>query len=84
MMSFPEAAQTNKANELEKVKLECASMIETLKNLKEEELSLRYQNKILAREIINCGYSGEVVEPVAQPQKRRKKASSPIPKSNSK
>ena len=38
------------------LKEECAMMVKNLIQLEEEELILRLGNKILAREIINCGY----------------------------
>lgn len=41
---------------LTKIKEECTTMIQTLKRLHDEEVSIRCQNKILAREIIQCGY----------------------------
>eukprot|EP00559_Dactyliosolen_fragilissimus_P008446 CAMPEP_0184865322 /NCGR_PEP_ID=MMETSP0580-20130426/17702_1 /TAXON_ID=1118495 /ORGANISM="Dactyliosolen fragilissimus" /LENGTH=124 /DNA_ID=CAMNT_0027364475 /DNA_START=133 /DNA_END=507 /DNA_ORIENTATION=+ len=46
-------------NEIMSLEDECAFMMKTIKHLREEEISLRYENKILAREIINCGYGGE-------------------------
>jgi len=46
--------------DLEKLKEECKSMASLLKQLQEEELGLRAQNTILAREVINIGYNGGV------------------------
>lgn len=43
---------------LDRLKEECVTMVKTLKRLHQEEVSIRCQNKILAREIIHCGYRG--------------------------
>lgn len=53
-------------NELQKIKGECEAMMKTLQELQDEEVSLRYQNRILAREILNFGYTGEL-ETVVKP-----------------
>ena len=53
-------------DELERIKVECTAMMKTLQELQEEEISLRYQNRILAREILNFGYTGEL-ETVVKP-----------------
>ncbi len=46
----------DESKELKKIKKECQAMIKMLKHLQEQEISLKSQNKILAREALNLGY----------------------------
>lgn len=46
--------------DIELVKRECHAMAHLLARLQQEELDLRSQNFILAREIVNLGYQSKV------------------------
>jgi hypothetical protein len=46
----------NEELELLQLKEECQTMAKMLKKLQEQEINLKSQNKILAREAINLGY----------------------------
>ena len=46
----------NETSKLAQIKEECRTMAKTLKKLQEQEINLKCQNKILAREAINLGY----------------------------
>jgi hypothetical protein len=56
--------------EVERLKIECANMIKALNALEEEELETQIQNRILAREALDCGYEPNMIEP--PPPKRRR------------
>ena len=47
----------NETSELAQIKEECRTMTKMLKKLQEQEISLKCQNKILAREAIHLGYN---------------------------
>lgn len=54
---------------LERIKKECAAMMNLLSRLEKEEVDLRAQNQILARSAILSGF-GNLLEPPA-PKRRR-------------
>lgn len=58
-------------HEIQELKSQCYSMIRTLQRLQDEEINLKYQNKIIAREIINHGYYGEFIEPTKVKRRRK-------------
>ena len=64
--------ETNEES-LERVQRECAAMMKLLAKLEQEELDLRAQNEILARNALLCGFAPGMLEPPA-PKRRRKGA----------
>mmetsp|Transcript_12583 Transcript_12583/g.17856 ORF Transcript_12583/g.17856 Transcript_12583/m.17856 type:complete len:87 (+) Transcript_12583:112-372(+) len=59
-------------SEMETLKRECQEMVTILKKLDREQLNLKRQNQILARECLSCGYQPNLLEP--PPPKRRRPA----------
>ena len=55
---------------LERIQRECVAMMKLLTKLEQEELDLKAQNEILARYVLNCGFSPSLLEP--PPPKRRR------------
>ena len=53
--SQPASALASAEMEMQRIQKECNNMASLLKNLEGEELALRAQNAILAREVVNFG-----------------------------
>lgn len=62
--------------ELAKIKEECHVMAKMLKKLQKQEISLKSQNKILAREALNLGYHDTLGEKLMTSSSSSSKAAS--------
>lgn len=73
----------NDKEELTQIQEECRHMAKMLRKLQKQEISLKSQNKILAREALNLGYHDTLIEqqtqqpqqPQQQKENKKKKQS---------